>query len=138
MAQRNNKNNDVSGWVGWVYFAGFMLTLVGVFNAIAGLVGLFRNEVYVVGQANLWLLDYTTWGWAHLLLGFFLLLAGSAIMAGKMWGRVVGIIAASLSMIANFGFVPVYPIWSLILITINILVLYALVVHGAEANDMLE
>ena len=137
MARKTN-SNDVSGWVGWVYFAGFMLTLVGVFNAIAGLVGLFKNEVYVVGQANLWLLDYTTWGWAHLLLGVFLMLAGAAIMSGKLWGRVVGIIAVSLSMIANFGFVPVYPIWAIILITINILVLYALVVHGDEANDMLE
>ncbi len=135
---RRSKANDVSGWVGWVYFAGFMLVLVGVFNAIAGLVGLFKNEVYVVGQANLWLLDYTTWGWAHLLLGLFLLLAGAAIMSGKMWGRVVGVIVSGLSLIANFGFIPVYPFWSILMVVINVLVLYALIVHGDEASDLLE
>ena len=65
---RKTTSNDVSGWVGWVYFAGFMLTLTGVFQAIAGLVGLFRDQVYVLGSENLWILDTTTWGWAHLIL----------------------------------------------------------------------
>lgn len=138
MVKKSNNSSDVSGWVGWVYFAGFILILNGAFQSIAGLVALFKNEVFVVAESNLWLLDYTTWGWAHLLLGVFLLIAGSAIMSGKMWGRVVGVIFAGLSLIANFGFVPVYPIWSLILIVIDILVLYALIVHGGEAKEMLE
>lgn len=138
MARQTNKPTDVSGWVGWVYFAGFMLLLSGVFQSIAGLVALFKNEVYVVGEESLWLLDYTSWGWGHLLLGVFLLMAGSAIMSGKMWGRVVGIILASLSLIANFAFIPVYPVWSILMVLVNILVLYALVVHGAEAQDTLE
>lgn len=125
--------NDVSGWVGWVYFAGFMLLLVGVMQAVAGLVALFKDTVYVVGEENLWLLDYTTWGWAHLLFGVFLLFAGAAVMSGKMWGRVVGVLASGLAIIANFGFVPVYPFWSLLLIVVNILVVYALIVHGDEA-----
>lgn len=135
MAQKQSKSTDVSAWVGWVYFAGFMLVLVGVFQAIAGLVGLFKNEVYVLGNQNLWLLDYTTWGWTHLLLGVFLVLAGAAVMAGKMWGRVVGVIATGLALIANFGFVPVYPFWSILMIVINICVLYALIVHGADAAE---
>lgn len=138
MAKKSNNSADVSGWVGWVYFAGFMLVLSGVFQAIAGLVALFKNEVYVVGEQNLWLLDYTTWGWGHLLFGIFLLLAGSAVISGKMWGRVVGVVFAGLSLIANFGFIPVYPIWSIILIIIDILILYALIVHGDEAQDMLD
>lgn len=137
MAQKTS-SNDVSGWVGWVYFAGFMMVLVGVLQAIAGLVALFKDEVYVVAEENLWLLDYTTWGWGHLLFGIFLLAAGSAVMAGKMWGRVVGIILAGFSLIANFGFIPVYPVWSILMVTIDILILYALIVHGAEAQDMLE
>jgi hypothetical protein len=135
---RKTSSGDVSGWVGWVYFAGLMLVLAGVFQSIAGLVALFKDEVYVVGESNLWLLDYTTWGWGHLLLGLFLLLAGSAIMAGKMWGRVIGVIVAGLSLVANFGFIPVYPMWSILMVVVNILVLYALVVHGAEARDTLE
>lgn len=138
MARKSNNSSDVSGWVGWVYFAGFMLVLSGVFQAIAGLVALFKNEVYVVAEQNLWLLDYTSWGWVHLLFGIFLLLAGSAVISGKMWGRVVGVIFAGLSLIANFGFVPVYPVWSILLIIIDILVLYALIVHGGEAQEMLD
>lgn len=135
---RKSTTNDVSGWVGWVYFAGLMMMLAGFFQSIAGLVALFKNEVFLVGENNLWLLDYTTWGWAHLLLGVLLLSAGAAVVAGKMWGRVVGIIFVSLSLIGNFGFVPVYPLWSLLLIVVDVLILYALVVHGAEAQDSLE
>lgn len=138
MARQTNKPTDVTGWVGWVYFAGFMLLLSGVFQSIAGLVALFKNEVYVVSESALWLFDYTSWGWGHLLIGIFLLMAGSAIMSGKMWGRVVGVILSGLSLIANFAFIPVYPVWSILMVVINILVLYALVVHGAEAQDMLE
>lgn len=138
MARSTSSSSDVSGWVGWVYFAGFMLMVLGVFESIAGLVALFKNTVYVVAERNLWLLDYTTWGWSHLLIGIFLIMAGTAIMAGKMWGRVVGIFFAGLSLIANFGFIPVYPFWSILLIVINMLVLYALIVHGSEVQDTLE
>lgn len=138
MVKKSKSSADVSGWVGWVYFAGFMLVLSGAFQAIAGLVALFKNSVYVVAEQNLWLLDYTSWGWLHLLFGVFLLLAGSAIISGKLWGRVVGVIVAGLSLIANFGFIPVYPIWSTILIIIDILVLYALIVHGDEASELLD
>lgn len=137
MARKNN-SADVSGWIGWVYFAGFMLTLVGVFHAIAGLVALFKDEVYVVAEESVWLLDYTSWGWIHLLFGIFLLFAGAAIMAGKMWGRVVGIIFSGLAMIANFAFIPVYPFWSIMMVVVSVLVLFALIVHGDEAQDMLE
>ena len=138
MARKTTNSADVSGWVGWAYFAGFLMILDGSFQSIAGLVALFKNEVFVVGTKNIWLLDYTTWGWAHLILGIFLLLAGAAVMSGKMWGRVVGVIFAGLGLIANFGFIPVYPIWSIILIVIDLLILYALIVHGAEAQDTLE
>lgn len=138
MARKSTNSSDVSGWVGWVYFAGFMLVLAGVFQSIAGLVALFKDEVYVIGEQNLWLFDYTTWGWGHLLLGIFLVLAGSAVISGKMWGRVVGVIVAGLSLIANFGFIPVYPVWSIIMVVVNILVLYALIVHGGEAQEMLD
>jgi hypothetical protein len=137
MAQKTN-SNDVSGWVGWVYFAGFMMILVGVLQSVAGLVALFKDEVYVVTESNLWLFDYTTWGWGMLLFGIFMLMAGSAVMAGRMWGRVVGIIFAGLSLVANFGFIPVYPFWSILLVTVDFLVIYALIVHGDEAADMLE
>lgn len=138
MVKKSKTSSDVTGWVGWVYFAGFILLLNGAFQTIAGLVALFKNEVFVVSEQNLWLLDYTTWGWAHLILGIFLLFAGSAVIAGKLWGRVVGVIFAGLSLIANFAFIPVYPVWSILLVIIDVLILYALIVHGDEVQDTLE
>ena len=135
---KNVDRTDVSNWVGWVYFAGLMMVLLGVFQAIAGLVALFKDEVYAIGPNNIWILDFTTWGWAHLILGVIIVCAGMAVLAGKMWGRVVGIIMASLSAVANFGFIPVYPIWSTLMVVLNGVVIYALVAHGAEAKDDLE
>ena len=131
MAKSKN-SSEVSGWVGWVAFAGVLSIVLGTFQALAGIVALFKDEVYVVGQSNLWVLDYTQWGWIHLLWGIFLILAGGAILSGKTWGRVVGVILASVSALVNFAFIPVYPWWSVIIIAINIFVIYALIVHGNE------
>ena len=82
MAKVSTKQ-EVSGWVGWVAFAGVLSMVLGTFQAVAGIVALFKNEVYVLGPENLWLFDYTTWGWVHLLWGIFLVLAGGAILSGK-------------------------------------------------------
>ena len=128
------KSDEVamSGWAGWAAFGGILAIVAGTFQAIAGLVALFKDEVYVVGEQSVWLFDLTTWGWALILWGTFLILTGSAILAGKTWGRVVGVILASVSVIVNFAFIPIYPVWSIMMVTAGILVVYALTVHGDE------
>ena len=130
-----NSNNEVTGWVGWVAFAGIMMMLLGSFQAIAGLVALFKNEVVYIGLENTWLVDFTAWGWAHLILGIVIIFAGMAVLAGKTWGRVVGVLLASISALANFAFIPVYPVWSVLMITVDALVIYALIVHGSEMSE---
>lgn len=132
---KSTKNSEVTGWVGWVAFAGVLTTVLGVFQALAGIVALFKNEVYVVGPENLWILDYTTWGWVHLVWGLFLVLAGGAILSGKTWGRVVGVLLAGVSAIVNFAFIPVYPFWSIIIIAMCVFVIFALTVHGNEIAE---
>ena len=72
----------------------------------------------------------------HLLLGVILFFAGGAVMAGKMWGRVIGIILATLAMMVNFAFIPVYPLWSILMVVVSGLVIYALVAHGKEAANL--
>ncbi|MFO0955440.1 MAG: hypothetical protein U0526_02795 [Candidatus Saccharibacteria bacterium] len=129
---------DVSGWVGWVYFAGIFMIIEAIFQLIAGTVALVNDQLYVLGVERLWIVDVTTWGWIHLFIGIILLFAGGAVMAGKMWGRVVGVLIAALALIANFAFIPVYPIWSVIMVVVSALVIYALVVHGKEAAAELE
>lgn len=123
-----------TAWVGWVYFASAMMVLVGGLQAIVGLVALFKDEFFVVTRGGTLAFDFTTWGWIHLIGGILIVLAGFAVMAGSMWGRVIGVILAVLSAMANLAFLGSYPIWSIIVITIDVLVIYALTMHGAEVR----
>lgn len=127
--------NQPTGWVGWVYFASFMMMLLGGFQAIMGLVALFKNEVFFVTEKSLVVFDYTTWGWVHLLLGLVVFAAGVALMNGATWARVVGILLAAVSLLANLVFISSYPLWSILVIVIDVLVIYALTVHGGEARE---
>ena len=127
---------DVTGWVGWVYFAGFLMVIDAVFQMIAGLVAIVKDDLFVAGISRVWIVDVTTWGWVHLLLGVVLLTAGLSLLAGKMWGRVVGSLLAAVAMVVNFAFIPVYPLWSILMVVVSGLVLYALIAHGKEAADL--
>ena len=116
-----------ANWVvGLSLFAGVMMILAGLFNAMEGLVALFRNEVYVVGPRYIFAFDLTTWGWIHLIVGIVVAGAGFALMSGRLFGRVIGIAIAVLSMLANFLFIPYYPVWSLLIIALNVFVIWAL------------
>ena len=122
-----------TGWVGWLVFAGIMMILVGAFQVIDGLIALFKDDFYVVRPNGLVVnVDYTAWGWTHLLLGVLLIAAGYAVFSGRVWGRTLGVIAALLSAIVNFAFIPAYPVWSILIITVDVLVIYALIAHGGE------
>lgn len=128
---------ESSSWAaGFVLFAGLMMVMTGVFQAINGLVALFENEFYVVTQNYLFEFDLTTWGWTHLILGVVVALAGGAVMAGRVWGRTVGVVLALLSAGVNFLFIPYYPIWSILIITLNVFVIWALVAHGRDLQKL--
>jgi hypothetical protein len=127
--------NEQTGWVGWIAFASFFMILAGFFQAIFGLTALFRNEVLVSGINNVWLVSLTTWGWAHLILGILLVVVGFGLMAGGTASRVMAVILVGLSAIANFLFIPVYPIWSIIVLVVDAMVIYAIIAHGAELRQ---
>jgi hypothetical protein len=123
-----------ANWViGLSLFAGVMMILAGVFNAMEGLVALARNEIYVAGPRYIFAFDLTTWGWIHLILGIGVAAAGFALMSGRLFGRMVGIAIAALSMLANFLFIPYYPVWSLLIIALNVFVIWALCVYSRDA-----
>jgi hypothetical protein len=123
-----------ASWVvGLSIFAGVMMIVSGVFNVVEGLVALFRNEVYVATLQYVFAFDLTTWGWIHLVLGLVVLGAGFGVISGRIWGRVVGIAIALLSMVVNFLFVPYYPVWSLLIIVLNVFVIWALCVFNRDA-----
>jgi hypothetical protein len=123
----------VSGWTGWVVFAGIMLIMLGAFQAIQGLVALFDRGYYLVTSAGLVVnVDYNVWGWVHLILGILAVATGFGLLAGNTAARVVGIVLAVLSAILNLAFIAAYPVWSTIVIAVDIIVIYAIVVHGGE------
>ena len=128
-------NKQTTNWTGWVFFAGIMMILSGLFLAIEGLTALLRHSWYLVTSSHLLVLNYTAWGWIDLSVGLLVLLAGISVLHGSVWARVVGVILASLSAIGSLASVNSYPVWSIIVITINVLVIYALTVHGGELSD---
>ena len=129
----NQGRNEPSGWaIGFSAFAAFMLMLIGFFHVIAGLAAIIENEFYVVAPNWIFQFDVTTWGWIHLLLGIIIILAGFGIFSGAVWARTVGVIFATISAIANFAFLPYFPVWSAIMIAVDIAVIWALTARGRD------
>jgi hypothetical protein len=123
----------VSGWaVGWTTFAAIMLMVVGIFQGIAGLTAVLEDEVYTLTEEYVLKFDLTSWGWLHLAMAAVLFLAGMGLFSGAVWARTLGVVMAALSMIANFAYLPWYPVWSIIMIVVNIFVIWALTVHGRD------
>ena len=135
-ARRPAAERQTTGWLGWVVFAALMMGLIGLFQAIEGLVAIIDRNYYVVTENGLlvsW--NYTAWGWTHLAIGVLLVAAAFGVLSGRVWARIVGIALASLSAVANLVFLAAFPVWSVLLIAVDVLVIYALAVHGAEARD---
>jgi hypothetical protein len=130
------RQQEPTGWVGWIGFAGVMMIIAGGLEIFHGLVAAVNDEWVVWGNtANLYL-DLSTWGWVHVALGTVVLLAGIGVFSGNILARTVGVIVASLSLIANFLFLPAYPVWAVIVIVVDLLVIYALMVHGREMKTI--
>jgi hypothetical protein len=122
-----------SGWaIGFTMYAAILLMINGSFQIIAGLAGIFENEFYVRTPNYFLELDASAWGWIHLIWGVLVLIGGLGLLAGSLWGRTLGVIAAAGSMLTNFAFIPVYPVWSIVMIAVNIGVIWALTAHGRD------
>jgi hypothetical protein len=126
-----------TGWVGWIVFAAIMMVVSGVFDVIWGIVGIVRDEVFISGpRGNVINLDYTTWGWINLVVGAVMVVAGFGLFTGALWASVIAITVAVLSAVANLLVIAAYPVWSVIVITLDVLVIYAISVHGREIQDL--
>lgn len=125
-----------TGWVGWVVFGACMMVMLGTFHAIAGLVALFNETYFVAPSSDLVVsVSYDTWGWAHLLGGLVVLAVGVGLFTGATWARVLGVAVAMFSAIVNLVFLAAYPVWSIMMITLAVLVIYAITAHGAEIKN---
>jgi uncharacterized membrane protein len=125
-------SSERTGWTGWITFAGVMMIISGALNALYGLIAAVNDEWVVwTNRASLYI-DISQWGWVHMILGVVMVLSGFGVFSGNILARTVGVIAASLSLIANFFFIPAYPLWALAVVTIDVLVIWALTAHGSE------
>ncbi|WP_108496412.1 hypothetical protein [Promicromonospora sp. AC04] len=107
-------------------FAGTVLITVAVFQVLQGIAAVAADDVYVTGIEYVYQLDVTSWGWIHIVVGVLALVAGAGVLARQTWAYVTGIILAVVASLANFAFLPYYPIWSLVILAFNIAVIWAL------------
>jgi hypothetical protein len=122
-------------WVGWIAFAGVMMIMLGLFTAVEGLVALFNDTHYVVGREGLLVFDLTGWGWVHLIVGVLAVVAGFALFTGAAWARVTAVLLAAFNAIAQLAFLSASPVWATIVIAIDVVVIWAIVVHGKEVGS---
>ena len=127
-----NRTEAQRGTAGLIVFAGIMMIMAGVFQAIQGLVALLNGDFYAVGQEYTFELDVTSWGWIHLILGAVVAAAGYFLFQAAIWARTVAVIVACLSIIANFMWLPYYALWGAIVITLDVLVIWAVTAHGRD------
>jgi hypothetical protein len=133
---RATQQDRTAPWwaLGAIVFAGLVMIMIRVSDLLTGLVGVFANEFHVGTRRYLLEFDATSWRVIHLLLGALVLVAGIAVLTGRLWGRVVGIVLVTLGAVANFPFLPYYPFWSLAIITLDVVVIWALVSHGRDVT----
>ena len=130
------EEGGLTGWAGWVIFAAVMMVLLGAFQVIEGLVAVFDDGYYLVGTNGLAVnVNYNAWGWLHFSIGVLAILAGLGLMTGNIVARILGVIIALGSAIINLGFIAAYPVWSTVVIAIDVIIIYAIVVHGRELKS---
>ena len=117
---------------GLALFAGVIMIMVGIFQALAGLAAIINDKFYVITPNYAYELDVTGWGWIHLILGIVVTLAGFYVMSGRLWARIVGITIAVFSAIANFFFIPYYPFWALLIIALDVFIIWALATYRGD------
>ena len=126
-------DTTVTGWTGWGVFASVLLLIAGIFDLIFGIAAIIGpNTTVVVSDTGLFAVDVAAWGWWHIISGLALVLTSFFLYRGATWARVVAIILVILNAVGQLTLIDVQPWWSLAILAVDILVLYALTVHGRE------
>lgn len=125
--------------MGGTIFAATAMIVLGAFQMIVGIAAMAQDELFVAGSDYVYSVDVTAWGWIHLILGIVMLLTGIGLYTGAMWARMLGIGLAVISAVANFFFLPYYPLWSMAIIAVDIFVIWSLAtVHSRSGRHSQE
>ena len=121
---------------GWIGFAGILMLIIGSIDFFQGLIALIEDEYYVVTSSGFLVVDLTGWGWIMMIWGVLLVLAGLGLLSTQGWARWFAIVVVSLNVLAQLGFLgnSQYPLWSLTVMALNIIVLYALTARWSESK----
>jgi len=118
---------------GWLVYAGAVLVVLGLLQLIWGITGVVNNGFFIVTASGLAVaFNYMAWGWIHVALAVLLVCTGLAVLARQSWARYVGIALAALALFANFLTLAAFPIWSIVMIAVDLIAIYALAVHGRD------
>lgn len=124
-----------TGWVGWVYFAGVLMVVRGLFDLFQGIFSLTNPDWFVATRQQVVLLDLTAWGWVQIVLAVLLLTGAASVFSGRFWGRLVGVVMMTIAMLVNLIWLPAFPIWGVVLVVLDVIIIYALIAHGREAGN---
>jgi len=114
-------------WVtGFAWFAGVLLIISGLWDVVIGISAILADKIFVTAPQYVYYFDITGWGWVHLILGVLVAGTGIGVVKGTAWGRILGVALASASLLVNFAFIPHYPFWSILVIVLDVLVIWAL------------
>ncbi|GAA4731128.1 DUF7144 family membrane protein [Actinomycetospora chibensis] len=115
-------------WSGWVRFGGIVMAVTGTFSVLEGILALAAPTTYVTIDGAVLAIDLVAWGWLHLALGVLVLATGAALLGRDVpgWARALGIGLVTVNMIVQLAWLPAYPIWSILVLALDGLVLYAL------------
>ena len=117
--------------IGWITFAGVVMIISGSFEVIAGLSALINPDSFT-GVDSIFEQNAESWGWWHLIVGGVVVLAGLGVFTGNILARIIGVIGAAVSAIAAFAWLPISPVWGVIVIVVDIAVIWALTAHGRD------
>lgn len=131
--ERSTAARHGRGMSGWLIFGGIVLLVAGLFNIIDGLVALFRSDYFLVTADQILVFNFAAWGWIWLIAGIIGVLVGLAVMTGQTWARMVGVVLAAIVAIGHLAFLQAFPIWSVLVIAMSVLVMYALTA-GAQRS----
>lgn len=136
VSQRQHRDESTAGstaWIGWLLFGGVLMSLLGLFQAVEGVLALANPGYYAVRSDGLVVhASYSAWGWVHLVVGLVALGAGIGLMYGSLVARFAGVAVCVISAVLNLAFLPAAPFWSAVLIGLDVLLIYAITVHGSD------
>jgi hypothetical protein len=134
---RDEPTGTASWALGFLFFASPVMVMAGVFDFCQGLAAIINGSFYVAPPNYAYKLDPTVWGWIHLFFGILMTLTGVFLAFGRPWARVAAIIVALLSAVTNFFSIPYYPIWSVIVIVLNVFIIWAVATHGQDMEKLM-